>query len=111
MIFILSLIIIEFLLSIRGQDFCDSYVANNKSMIFSADNINLFVFIGNSYWILSENDKQLVFKSDTKQAFGNTGDINITDRMSTVFLQQAARFSSSQPENYFVFYDVRQFLG
>ena len=85
---------------INGQKFCDIYEKKNSNVLInSIDSKNLFVFIGNYFWILNELNKNLEFSSNNSQAFGRNDGFG--QRMTTIFSLK------TDEQNYFVFYDVR----
>ena len=79
-----ALLISVVIIVINGQKFCDIYEKKNSNVLInSIDSKNLFVLIGNYFWILNELNKNLEFSSNNSQAFGRNDKFG--HRMTTIF--------------------------
>ena len=87
-----ALLISVVIIVINGQKFCDIYEKKNTTILInSIDNQNLFVFIGNYFWILNELDNNLEFSPNNSQAFGRNNEFG--QRMQTIFSLRTDRTS------------------
>ena len=103
-------ILVSLISNINGLEFCDALkINNNKVLIYSADNKNLFLFIDKYYWIITERFSQMKFKRGDSQAYGSKE--WLSNDIATIFhhrIQLNATDDFSEERDSFVPYIVRK---